>query len=430
MAPKIVLIGAGSAMFTQGLVAELISSGQEWQLGLVDIDPQALQVAEGLSRQMIELKRAPISLMASLGRRELLPHANVVVTTIGVGGRNAWLQDVQIPRKYNIYQPVGDTTMAGGISRAMRMVPALIDIARDVQLLCPDALFINYANPMSANCWAIRRATGVPVVGLCIGVYEVQQELARLIGAADGEITAKAAGVNHFTWIYELQRCGEDAWPQVRRRLVQNPPNENLFSWSLFEAYGAYPAVNDRHVVEFFPERFPNGYYYGSTLGVSVYSIEQTIAYGQAIYERMRAQANGDLPVDEQAFNRSQGEHGQLVEILQAIAADRRSTYTANLPNGSLLPALPAEAILEVTCTATRTGLQPVPVHSMAPHLLPPVLRRIAVQELTVQAALAGDRKMFVEAVLLDGCIGNAKQAGTLVDELLAAHKAYLPQFA
>ncbi|MCU0489591.1 MAG: alpha-glucosidase/alpha-galactosidase, partial [Anaerolineales bacterium] len=179
---KIVLIGAGSAMFTQGLVADLINSHKNWKLGLVDIDPQALKVAEGLSRKMIEATRADIQVEASLERKDLLPGADVVVTTIGVGGRRAWEADVYIPRKYGIYQPVGDTTMAGGISRALRLVPAMVDIARDVQRLCPQALFINYANPMSVICWAVRQATGAEIIGLCIGVYEVIHELADFIG--------------------------------------------------------------------------------------------------------------------------------------------------------------------------------------------------------------------------------------------------------
>src|SRR5450756_406776 len=149
MVQKIVLIGAGSAMFTQGLVADLILSGQPWQLGLVDIDPEALEVATGLSQRMIQYKDAPITLQSSLERRDVLPGADVVVTTIGVGGRKAWLADVQIPRRYNVYQPVGDTIMAGGISRAMRMIPALVEIARDIKRLCPQALYVNYANPVS-----------------------------------------------------------------------------------------------------------------------------------------------------------------------------------------------------------------------------------------------------------------------------------------
>ncbi|MHB1356403.1 MAG: family 4 glycosyl hydrolase [Anaerolineae bacterium] len=430
MVQKIVLIGAGSAMFTQGLVADLILSGQPWQLGLVDIDPEALEVATGLSRRMIQYKDAPIDLQSSLDRCDILPGADVVVTTIGVGGRKAWLADVQIPRRYNVYQPVGDTTMAGGISRAMRMIPALVEIARDIKRLCPKALYINYANPMSVNCWAVRQATGVPVVGLCIGTYDVQLELARLIGAPEEEVTARALGINHFTWIYDLRWRGQDAWPLVRQKIAENPPTDNFFSWSLFEAYGAYPAVNDRHVTEFFPERFPNGNYYGNTFGIAAYSIEQTIENGQRIYKNMQAQARGELPVSNAVFERSQGEHGQLIEILASISEDKRSNYYANLPNNDLVSALPREAILEATATASARGIHALQVPDLPPVLLPPLMRKIAVQLLTVQAALTGDRKLWVETLLLDGCVKQQDTARRLVDDLLFAHKAYLPQFA
>ena len=150
----------------------------------------------------------------------LLSGADVVVTTIGVGSRRAWEADVFIPREYGIYQPVGDTVMAGGISRALRMIPAMVAIAADVIRLCPQALFVNYANPMTANCWAVRRATGADVVGLCHGVFHVQRELAEFIGVLPDEVTCQAVGLNHFTWIYDLRRNGEDAWPLVRSQLA------------------------------------------------------------------------------------------------------------------------------------------------------------------------------------------------------------------
>ncbi|MGQ9686861.1 MAG: family 4 glycosyl hydrolase, partial [Thiobacillaceae bacterium] len=213
---KIVIIGAGSAMFTQGLVADLIVTGGAWTLGLVDIDPSALDVAAGLSRRMVEAKGADVLLESSTDRRDLLPGADVVVTTIGVGGRRAWEADVYIPRKYGIYQPVGDTVMPGGISRALRMIPAMVDIANDVLKLCPQARFFNYANPMTANCWAVRKATGADMVGLCIGTSHVIHDLARFLGVPAQEVTALAAGLNHFTWIYDLRHHGRDAWPQVR----------------------------------------------------------------------------------------------------------------------------------------------------------------------------------------------------------------------
>jgi len=453
---RIVLIGAGSAMFTQGLVADLVLSGRAWELGLVDIDPNALQVAEGLARRMGAARGADIAIEASPERRDLLPGADVVVTTIGVGGRRAWEADFQIPRKYGVFQPVADTAMPGGISRALRMIPAMVDIARDVARLAPQAVFINYANPMSVVCWAVRQATGANVVGLCIGVHHVINELADFIGKPRSEVTALAAGVNHFTWVYDLRWKGQDAWPLVRATLDEErasarPAEEptapggdttmapqgwrpraahNPFSWSLFEAYGAYPAVNDRHVVEFFPERFPQGRYYGKTLGVDAFSMEQTIAWGDEIYERMRAQALGEAPLDERVFDRALGEHSQLLEILASMEGDTRQTFTANLPNQGAIPNLPSEAIVEVTAAATARGLKALHMPDFPKRLAVPLIPKIAAHALTVEAALTGSRALFVEALLADRSVSERDVAEKLADELLAAHKQYLPQFA
>ena len=180
----VVLIGAGSVVFTQVLVADFARTcpPEGLRLALVDTNPDALGVIARLVRRMVELLRADIEVAATTKRRDALPGADVVVTTVSVGGRRAWEQDVFIPRRYGVFQPVGDTAMPGGISRAARMVPALVAIARDVTALCPEALFFNYANPMSANCLAIRRATGAPVVGLCHGTFRTERYLAALVG--------------------------------------------------------------------------------------------------------------------------------------------------------------------------------------------------------------------------------------------------------
>ena len=157
----VVLVGAGSVTFTQVLVADFARTcpPDGLRLALVDTNPDALEVIARLVRRMVALLGADIEVLASTERRDVLPGADAVVTTISVGGRRAWEQDVFIPRRYGVFQPVGDTAMPGGISRAARMIPALVAIARDVVALCPDALFFNYANPMSANFLAIRRAT-------------------------------------------------------------------------------------------------------------------------------------------------------------------------------------------------------------------------------------------------------------------------------
>ena len=447
-AQKIVIIGAGSAMFTQGLVADLILAGWSARLALVDIDPVALETAEGLARKMIEARNAPITVESSTDRRDVLPGADVVVITIGVGGRRAWEADVVIPRKYGIYQPVGDTIMPGGISRALRMIPANVDIARDVLALCPDAFFINYSNPMTVNCWAVRKATGANMIGLCIGTHHVFHELAEFIGKPVDEMSYLAAGVNHFTWLYDLRWKGQDAWPLVREQVAReraagaNTADDaglwggkfcvanNPFAFSLFDRYGAYPAVNDRHVTEFFPERFPGGDYYGKILGVDVFNVEGVLGYGDDIYTRMRAQALGATPLDEDIFERASGEHSQLLDILTSIKNDDRQMYAANLPNGSAIPGLPADAVLEMSSVATGRGLLPVQVANFPQQLIAPLARKIAGQQVTIEAALTGDRALFVEALLMDGAVSDPVKAGKLADELLAAQKPYLPQFS
>ncbi|MEZ4732381.1 MAG: hypothetical protein R3E79_35155 [Caldilineaceae bacterium] len=425
---KIVLIGAGSASFSQGLVADLIMTGKPWQLGLVDIDPRALETAEGLSRRMIAAREADVVVEASTDRRDILPGADAVVTTISVGGRRAWEADVFIPRKYGIFQPVGDTVMPGGISRAMRMIPALVAIAQDVVKFCPQATFINYSNPMTANCWALRKATGVNVTGLCHGVHDVTRELAALIGAPPSEVTSLFMGVNHFTWIYDLRWKGEDAWPLLRERVAQGI-DKDPFSWSLFAAYGAYPAVNDRHVSEFFPERFPQGQYDGKQLGVDAFSFERTIARGDSHYAAMHAQAIGEAPLNEAIFARAEGEHEQLIEILASLWEDKRQIFSVNLPNHGTVSGLPADAILEIPAAATGRGFLALQAPPLPTALVAPIARRVAAHALTVEAALTGDRKLWVEALLADGAVTDVTTAGKLVDEMLAFHRERLPQF-
>ena len=456
MRENLVLIGAGSAMFTQGLVADLILSPHlgPYELALVDIDPAALDVAEQLARQLIARAGADVTLTAATDRRDVLRGADYVLTTIGVGGRRAWEQDVFIPRQYGIYQPVGDSVMPGGISRAMRMIPALVDIACDVRALCPEALFINYSNPMTANCWAVRRETGVNVIGLCHGAFRVERALAHIVGVPEDEVSSIAVGLNHLTFFYDLRHKGRDLMPILREKVAAvlhdpavNAPahgvpfpdsgntfndggiGANPFSWSLFEAYGAYPSANDRHTSEFFPERFPAGKYYGRTLGVDAYSLEEVIAWGDGIYEDMRAQAQGEKPLNEHLLERRVGEHEQLLEIIASIQGDERRIFYANLPNNGAVPNLPPEAILELPAVAMAGGLRAIHFDDFPDPLAAVLTRKIAAIQLTVEAALTGSRALFSEALLADGALTDPAMADRLRDDLLNAHRRYLPNF-
>jgi alpha-galactosidase len=449
MTRKLVLLGAGSAMFTKGMVADLIRSPEMGQveLCLVDIDPIALETVAGLAERMIAARGGNVTIRTATDRRDLLPNADLVVSVIGVGGRRAWETDAYLPRKYGIFQPVGDSVMPGGISRAMRMIPALVAVAEDIKQLAPNARFFNFANPLTANCWAVRKATGVEVAGLCHGVFHIERQLAEFIGAPPEEVSSLAVGLNHLTFFTDLRWKGEDAWPLVREKLAHeraNPPADakpgdtfatpfraanNPFSWSIFERYGAYPSASDRHVTEFFPERFPQGRYDGMQLGIDAFSVEDVIKWGDDIYADMRAQATGAAPLDESVFDKAVGEHEQFLAILRSIDLDERKVFSINLPNQGAVPNLPADAVLEMPVAATASGLRPLAMHDFPNPLAALLQRKIAATRVTVEAALAGSRDLFYEALLLDGAVTDMETAQALGDELLEAQRAHLPNF-
>lgn len=428
MREKVVLVGAGSAMFTRGLVADLIERGWEADLALVDVEAQALETAAGLTRKMIKAARAPVRVEGAIERRDVLEGATAVICTVGVGGRRAWERDVFIPRKYGIFQPVGDTVMPGGSSRALRMVPAMVDVARDVLDLCPQALFFNYGNPMAPVCRAVRKATGANVVGLCHGVNYVAGYLAGRLGVAAERLSYTAVGMNHLTWFTEILVDGRDAMADL---LCAPVDAENPLSGELLKVFGAFPAVLDRHVAEFFPWMFRGeGAYYGKTLGVDGSSFEETIARGDRIYSEMRESAEGDAPLGKDYFEQIGGEHEQVLEIIESVRTDAGRIYSANLPNVGQAPNLPGDAVVEAPAVAGAFGIRPLAQPPLPPGVAGTLSSRLQWVETIVEAALEGNRDKFVQALIIDGAVDSVKTARALADELIAAQAEHLPQFA
>jgi len=425
MTETIVLIGAGSASFTHGLTADLIRTGWRAELRLVDTDPDALDVARGVCAAMIAATSAPITLRASTDRRQMLPGATAVIMTVGVGGRRAWEQDVFVPRRHGIWQPVGDTVGPGGTSRGLRMVPALVAIAADVLDLAPEALFFNYSNPMAVCCRAIVKATGAPVIGLCHGVHHVASYLAEALGVARDDLRYEAVGINHLTWFTQITVGGRDQMPRLRELAEQR--TDNPFTWQLLRLFGAFPAVLDRHIVEFFPQFYRDGTYGEQRLGRDAYSFEDTIAGGDAQFAHMSAVARGDAPV---SVDRSGGEHEQVMAIIASIRARDGAIYSANLPNAGQVPGLPAGVVVESPAAAVGGGLRPIQLPPLSAGLLGTLASRFQWAEVVVDAALGGRRDLVVQALALDGCCDSLAQAEALCDELLAAQATWLPAFA
>lgn len=447
---KIVLIGAGSAMFTCGVVSDLIRSRQKVELALVDIDPQALETAAKLSEKMIRASRAEIHLTANLERRTVLPGATVVITTIGVGGRRAWEQDVFIPRRFGLNYAVGDTTGPGGTSRALRMIPPMLEIARDIATLAPQANFINYANPMSPICRAIRKETGVEVVGLCIGTHETRHYLAQALGVPLEALSYSCAGINHLTWFYDIKVNGESAMPRLQRiaseRLAATeellstgqPPHcgspydssfDHPFSWQCLQWFNAYPAPQDRHVTEFFPQFFRHGIYYGKTLGINEFTFEGTISDGDQAYAEMRRDALDPAPLGADYFEKLSGEQEQVVDILQAVRRNEGKQFFANLPNQGQAPNLPMQAVIETPVIANGSGIRAINQAPLPPAAAGILATRFAWVEMVVEAAVEHSREKFIQALVLDGAAPTPHEAAALADALLSAQSQYLVGF-
>lgn len=453
MKKKMVIIGAGSAMFTQGLITDLIKmnpGGHEWSIALCDIDEEVLKNVTSLVKKMLKVKKLDVEVTASPDRCEVLPGADYVISTIGVGGRRAWEQDVYIPRKYGVYQPVGDTAMPGGISRAMRMVPAMVDIVNDTKRLAPKAFFFNYSNPMAVICRALNKAVDFPVTGLCIGTAGSEWYIADYMGYERSRVTSLAAGINHCTFIYDYRVDGKSVKEEIRQRISKDysaafdsemidryhGKQEGIetdlgepFSWDFFLRYGAYPAPGDRHITEFFTEYFPGGAYYGKRLGVDAYSFEGTIKWGDEIHEHMMGMARSEEDLPDDFFDHSHGEHEQLISIIDSIERDSRKTFYVNVPNRGAIPNLPNWAVVEMPAVATAGGLVPVYLNDFPAPLACMTNRFLAGVEMTADAALTGDRQLMEEAIMMGGYLTDRVAVHKMVDELIEAQRQYLPQF-
>jgi alpha-galactosidase len=404
---------------------------------------------------MLALAKSSIRLSASTERRAVLKDATAVICTVGVGGRRGWEQDVFVPRKYGIFQPVGDTVMPGGTSRAIRMIPAMVGVARDVVELCPNALFFNYSNPMSAICRGIRKATGAEVIGLCHGVHHIAGYLAKVLDVPPQAFQYTAVGINHLTWFTEARIRGVDAMPKLREiareRLRKRTATaqlgtnfaeagtaprgeaaqseDNPFCWHLFDLIGAFPAVGDRHVCEFFPQFFAGGKYYGKTLGVDAFSFEQTIAWGDKIYADMREQALSKQALPSDFLTQLGGEHEQVTDIIESIRLCDGKVYSANLPNKGQVPNLPADAVIECPVIAEGGRLKALQQNAIPSTAAGALATRFGWVETVVEAALKGNRNKFIQALVLDGAVTSLEVATQLADEFLTVHARHLPQF-
>ncbi|TQS39631.1 hypothetical protein [Cryptosporangium phraense] len=435
---NIVLIGAGSTVFTPGLMTDLASDRafDGWTVHLVDLDADAADTMARLGRRIAAQYGADLRFEAHTDRRDALPGARFVTTTIAVGGAAGWNADLAIPEKYGIAQTVGDSVGPGGVLRALRHVPELVAIAQDVAELAPAATIVNYSNPLTANVRGIARATGVPVIGLCHGTMHTLGALAHDLGRPAGELRATFAGLNHLCWLLDLRHGPDDLYPRLRElvaaRAGQAKAGEGVHqpvSADLLNTFGLYPAPGDRHVAEFFP-----WYLRGADGNDLPWELQpgrdDTIRYiGQKadLWEQLHAQADGSEPLDT---TRDQ-EAERLASILASIATGRPSYELAvNLPNEGKIPNVPPTAVVEVPAVVGASGVRGVAVGPLPPAIAAVLTARAEQQELTVSAALSGDRALAVQALTLDPLVPDPATAVAILDDAVVAHAPLLNRFA
>ncbi len=426
---KIALIGAGSGVFTRNLCCDILFTAalRDCTIALMDIDPIRLESSRRMVQDMIDRRGLKTRLEATLDRKEAVRGAKYVITTFQQGGLQAYELDIEIPRKYGVEQCVGDTLGPGGVFRGLRTIPVLLDLCEEMD---PDAMLLNYVNPMAINCWAIAEGTGRPHVGLCHSVQGTSEMLARWIGAPYDEVAYLCAGINHQAWFLSFRRGSEDLYPRVWKALDrQEVIDEEPVRTDLMKSLGFFVTESSGHASEYVPyfrksarmvekelaPRFKNPgdhwFDFGRTGGYLRHSLARTETSGENI-ERTH-------------------EYGSY--IIEAMETNQPIRINGNVPNAGLITNLPQGCCVEVPCLVDGNGVQGVVIGELPKQLAAVNRTNINVQELVVEASLSGDRDAVHHAVMLDpltAAVCTLPQIHTMVDEMLEAQSRWLPQFS
>jgi alpha-galactosidase len=419
--PKIALLGAGSVVFTKNLLGDILSFPElaDCTISLHDIDPIRLETAEQMARWTANTLGAKPTIEAHLDRRRALDGAHYAINLIQVGGHAATLLDFDIPRRYGLKQTIGDSHSIGGIFRALRTIPVMRSIAEDMEELCPNALMLNYSNPMSMLCWAWFATSKVPIVGLCHSVQYTTEQIAGYAGLPYEEVTYLGAGINHVAWILRFEHNGQDAYPLLRAAMQEGRiPADDLVRGELFRRLGYYVTESSEHNAEYSAHFIPHPDQIAKfNVPIDEYIRRSEENLGE--FDQIRAQLQRGEPFE---IERS-AEYASL--IIHSMETGQPRVIYGNLRNDDLISNLPSGCCVEVPCVVDRNGVQPTRIGALPPQLAGMSRIHVAVQELVVNAVLHGQREHIYHAAMLDPLVAASMpldQIWAMVDELIAAH--------
>ncbi|HWY92471.1 MAG TPA: alpha-glucosidase/alpha-galactosidase [Chthoniobacterales bacterium] len=436
--PKITFIGAGSLVFTRNLCNDILLAPalQDSTISLMDIEPERLEQSRQIVQAITDKGKLPARIEATTDRAQAIQDADYVITTFQQGGLEAYESDIEIPRKYGVEQCVGDTLGPGGVFRALRTIPVLIDLCEEMDKLAPDALLLNYVNPMAANCWAVDAATGRPHVGLCHSVQGTSEMLARWIKVPYDEVSFLCAGINHQAFFLEFRNGKTDLYPLIREA-IQRPEvyGEEPVRIELMKHFGYFVTESSGHASEYVPyfrksAKMVNSELVPKFTGESNYWLDfgRTGGYLRHCQHRLNEfQQEHEAILAEDPRSERTHEYGSY--IIEAIETDHPIRINGNVPNTGLIENLPEGCCVEVPCLVDSNGIQPTKVGKLPPQLGALNRTNVNVQELILEAALTGNREAIYHAVMLDplsGAVCTLPQIRSMVDELLEAQKSWI----
>ncbi len=436
--PKICLVGAGSTVFAQNILGDVLSSeiGGDFVISLFDIDPDRLKTSEIVARRICEaLHLDKVRIEATLNRREALQASDFVILMMQVGGyKPATVTDFEIPKKYGLRQTIADTLGIGGIFRGLRTIPVLEAICRDMEEVCPNALLMQYVNPMAINCWAIKEiAPSIRTVGLCHSVQHTAGHLAACLGESIADINYLSAGINHVAFFLKYEKLHadgsrEDLYPRLRSLADGGRiPADDKVRFDVLKRLGHFVTESSEHFSEYTSWYIKEGRddlveQLNIPLDEYIRRCEDQIAE----WHELRRGLEGGKPIDVCRSNE------YAAGIIHAAVTGKPALIYGNVPNDGLIQNLPDECIVEVPCHVDHNGIQPIRIGRIPSQLAAVMRLSVSVQELTVEAALTRKRERIYQAALLDPHTSaelSPDQIWALVDDLIAQHGDLLPPY-
>ncbi len=457
---RIVVIGAGSASFGENTLSALMRSPKlkGSSLALVDCNHRNLDIVYRLAQRLNREWGSEINLSAYTHHKDALAGAEFVVSAIEVGPREElWKSDFEIPLKFGVRQPYAENGGPGGFVHAARNVLPVLEIARDMERLCPQAWFINFTNPMVRICDLVNRHTSIKAVGLCHQIFvsynfvgiilakelgidippgitgmqaDIQEHAARenVLRQVLPLVDIRAAGTNHFSWILSIRKrdSGEDLYPLFRQRWQAFNPDFEPLTRRVFEAFGLFPVPGDTHLCEYLPWVSDPQTKPWDKYNLRLYDWEAAANMRDFSLNRLESMADNIIPIDALRNTDSEG----ALEMIENIAgAGTHYHLAANLPNRGQISNLPFNAIVETPVVVDGSGIQPVHVGALPEPIAELCRRELVAAQLGIDAAVEGDRQKALQCLLLDPVITDIETAKSVLDAYLLAYKQHLPQF-